>query len=87
VVTNDLRPTIPDNVPTNLAKLIRKCWDRDPTKRPSFIEIIKDLESFKFWLFNHIIYSIYNIIWIRYDIIQIDVGWVFIEQKWIISIK
>jgi mitogen-activated protein kinase kinase kinase 9 len=48
VVNNDLRPTIPKKTPENFAKLVRKCWDREPSKRPSFKEIIKELEAMKF---------------------------------------
>jgi hypothetical protein len=29
--------------------LMRRCWDRDPSKRPSFKEIIRELQQMKFW--------------------------------------
>lgn len=47
VVNNDLRPKIPDGTPEPFAKLMRKCWERQPTSRPNFYEIIKDLEHMK----------------------------------------
>ena len=48
VVNNDLRPTIPKNTPEMFAKLMKKCWDRLPEKRPTFFDIIKELELLKF---------------------------------------
>jgi len=48
VVQNDLRPNIPKKTPEMFVRLMRRCWDRDPNKRPTFIEIIKELETMKF---------------------------------------
>ena len=48
VLNNDLRPPIPKKTPESFAKLMKRCWDRDPNKRPSFKEIIKDLQNMKF---------------------------------------
>lgn len=48
VLNNDLRPPIPKKTPECFAKLMRKCWDREATKRPSFKEIIRDLGAMKF---------------------------------------
>jgi hypothetical protein len=31
-----MRPIIPKKTPEAFAKLMKKCWDRDPSKRPSF---------------------------------------------------
>ena len=36
VLNNDLRPKIPKNTPEAYVKLMKKCWDREPSKRPSF---------------------------------------------------
>lgn len=47
VVNNDLRPPIPKKTPDGWIKLMKKCWDKDPYSRPSFKEIIKELESIK----------------------------------------
>ena len=38
------RPTIPPNCPTSLRTLIASCWDAEPKKRPSFREILEQLD-------------------------------------------
>merc|ERR1712137_314327 len=40
VVGGHKRPTIPENCPKKLARLIEVCWDADPKKRPTFSQII-----------------------------------------------
>jgi len=40
-VKGGTRPSIPKNCPPPLQKLITKCWNEDPEKRPSLIEIIE----------------------------------------------
>ncbi|OHT13302.1 TKL family protein kinase [Tritrichomonas foetus] len=45
VINQKIRPKIPLNCPKNLARLIKACWDEDPTKRPEFKRIINALES------------------------------------------
>ena len=40
------RPPIPSDVPEEIAELMKFCWDTDPGKRPTFLEIIKFLEDF-----------------------------------------
>lgn len=47
VLNNDMRPNIPKKTPEPFARLMKKCWDRDPIKRPSFKDIIKELELMK----------------------------------------
>ena len=47
VVNNDLRPQIPKSTPEPFVKLMKKCWDRLPDKRPSFKEIIREIECMK----------------------------------------
>ena len=37
--------THPKSYPQNLEKIIRICWDQDPTKRPDFQSIVRPLES------------------------------------------
>ncbi len=39
-----LQPDIPESVPQELKKVMRKCWDVDPTKRPSTESILETLE-------------------------------------------
>jgi hypothetical protein len=31
-----MRPNIPKKTPEAFSKLMKRCWDRDPAKRPSF---------------------------------------------------
>lgn len=40
VVQKGLRPPIPPNCPPPLAEIMRLCWQREPTARPSF-ELLK----------------------------------------------
>lgn len=45
-VVNNERPLIPDScMNPAYATLIRRCWSHDPNERPSFEEIVKELES------------------------------------------
>jgi len=44
VADENLRPKIPDECPTNLAELIRNCWDNYPDDRPSFTTILEKLD-------------------------------------------
>lgn len=39
------RPIIPSSTPPEFTKLIQECWDGDPEKRPSFIEIVEHLAN------------------------------------------
>jgi mitogen-activated protein kinase kinase kinase 9 len=48
VLNNDMRPVIPKKTPECWIKLMKKCWDRDYSKRPSFKEIVKELQAMKF---------------------------------------
>lgn len=49
VVNNNIRPPIPSKAPESFVRLMKKCWDRQPLKRPSFKSIIKELEKMKFF--------------------------------------
>ncbi|CAI9097168.1 OLC1v1033532C1 [Oldenlandia corymbosa var. corymbosa] len=44
------RPSIPEDIPTDLAFIIRSCWVEDPNLRPSFSQIIRMLNEFLFKL-------------------------------------
>lgn len=44
-VRQGLRPELPDNAHPKLLELMQKCWEANPTKRPSFTEITNDLEN------------------------------------------
>lgn len=48
VLNNDLRPSVPKKTPEAFARLMKRCWDREPARRPGFKEIIKELELIKF---------------------------------------
>ncbi|XP_069081461.1 mitogen-activated protein kinase kinase kinase 20 isoform X3 [Pleurodeles waltl] len=45
VVEKNERLTIPSSCPASFAQLMRHCWDADSKKRPSFKQIIANLES------------------------------------------
>ncbi|XP_076932057.1 serine/threonine-protein kinase STY46-like [Bidens hawaiensis] len=44
VVQKGLRPTIPKNTHPKLAELLGRCWQKDPSLRPNFSEIIDILK-------------------------------------------
>jgi len=44
-VLNGDRPDLPDHCPKRLKYLIERCWDEDPSKRPTFAEICKELKQ------------------------------------------
>ncbi|CAG8790984.1 16697_t:CDS:2, partial [Dentiscutata erythropus] len=39
------RPEIIEGIPTFLVKLMQRCWDNDPKKRPNAEEIVHEVES------------------------------------------
>ncbi len=41
VVDGDFRPQLPDDVPREIARLIRACWQKDPTMRPAIDEVLR----------------------------------------------
>lgn len=48
IVSDGLRPALPGDksgTPSRLVSLIQRCWDANPKSRPSFSDIIMDLES------------------------------------------
>jgi hypothetical protein len=47
VTTKDLRPTIPQNVDSDVARLIEACWDANPEVRPSFSDIVRELKRIR----------------------------------------
>ena len=48
VVSNNLRPPIDTSFPKEIIGLMTSCWDKNPSNRPSFPEIIQILNSIKF---------------------------------------
>lgn len=51
-VIDNIRPTIPDDVPENYQNLIKICWDPDPNVRPSFEEIVNQVTNTDLLVFN-----------------------------------
>ncbi len=45
VLNKDIRPVIPDWCPQSFANLIKSCTLKDPTKRPTFADILSTLDS------------------------------------------
>ncbi|EGC33244.1 hypothetical protein DICPUDRAFT_49056 [Dictyostelium purpureum] len=41
----NLRPTLPDDMPSRLRNVIEQCWSGDPKKRPAFSYVVKELEE------------------------------------------
>lgn len=39
------RPSLPDGVDSDFARLIDECWDQDPSKRPAFSRIVRMIED------------------------------------------
>jgi hypothetical protein len=50
LVVDNARPTMPAFVLPAVQRLIRKCWKRDPSRRPTFDQILNRLEVMKFKL-------------------------------------
>ncbi|KAH3743580.1 TKL protein kinase [Pelomyxa schiedti] len=46
-IHNDNRPEIPANLPPELGELLKKCWDADPSRRPSFRVIVHTLRAYR----------------------------------------
>jgi len=51
-ICKDKRPEIIENTPQCYIDLMKKCWDKDPLKRPSASEISKIIESWIFLPYN-----------------------------------
>ncbi|RIB27271.1 kinase-like domain-containing protein [Gigaspora rosea] len=46
-ICNGLRPNILKGTATCYAELLKKCWDKDPDKRPSALEIYETIKNWK----------------------------------------
>lgn len=44
------RPSLPEDISSDLAFIIQSCWVEDPNLRPSFSQIVRMLNSFLFTL-------------------------------------
>ncbi|TMW55128.1 hypothetical protein Poli38472_013890 [Pythium oligandrum] len=47
VAHEELRPELPDHIPDTLLRLMKQCWEDNPTQRPSFASIIQGIEEAK----------------------------------------
>ncbi|KAG0600512.1 hypothetical protein M758_11G039800 [Ceratodon purpureus] len=45
VVIEGLRPVIPNDISSSIQSLLARCWHQNPVERPSFEEILKELEK------------------------------------------
>nr|GEY99823.1 serine/threonine-protein kinase HT1-like [Tanacetum cinerariifolium] len=44
-IYKELRPSIPLDCPRSLAKLMERCWNTDPSKRPEMKDVVIELEK------------------------------------------
>ncbi|KAI3824011.1 hypothetical protein L1987_05458 [Smallanthus sonchifolius] len=44
-IYKEMRPSMPVNCPSSLARLIQRCWDTDPWKRPEMKDVVVELEE------------------------------------------
>jgi serine/threonine protein kinase len=52
-IINGSRPPRKRYLPREISDLIEKCWDQEPTERPSFEDIVEDAEMLKLPLCDH----------------------------------
>ena len=45
VIDEGVRPEITKNCPSRLRKLMERCWNEDPKKRPSMSKVVTELEN------------------------------------------
>ncbi|ELR21777.1 protein kinase domain containing protein [Acanthamoeba castellanii str. Neff] len=45
VIDRNVRPTLPDEVPKHIRRLIKACWHGDMDKRPSFEQILEKIDE------------------------------------------
>ena len=46
VVNDGKRPTMPADIPPAFAELVSKCWATEPGERPTFADVVADIEVF-----------------------------------------
>ncbi|KAI8999871.1 kinase-like domain-containing protein [Hyaloraphidium curvatum] len=45
VAVKGVRPERPEGVPDAVWSLMERCWDQDPKKRPTFVQVAKELDE------------------------------------------
>ena len=45
IIDEDLRPTIPDDIPNSLKQLIKVCWSKNCDDRPTTFDIVQELKE------------------------------------------
>ncbi|KAK8889656.1 hypothetical protein M9Y10_034409 [Tritrichomonas musculus] len=50
IINENFRPKLYDYIPTNFSELLKRCFDKDPKKRPSFNEIVEMLNLPDYYL-------------------------------------
>lgn len=45
-VLKGLRPSLPDDMDHEIAKVLQFCWDQDPEKRPTFLDILRFFHTY-----------------------------------------
>lgn len=45
IVVDDRRPIFPPETEEGYVLLAKRCWDRDPSKRPSFEDVLSELDQ------------------------------------------
>jgi serine/threonine protein kinase len=45
VVTQNMRPPVAKSCPKEMAQLMVRCWQTDPNKRPTLVDVIKELDN------------------------------------------
>jgi hypothetical protein len=46
--SNEARPTIPNSICADVSQLIHDCFEQNPSRRPSFTEILSRLDKMDF---------------------------------------
>src|SRR5947199_7968955 len=41
IMLNGTRPPLLSNMPSDYSQMMQKCWDADPSKRPTILELFK----------------------------------------------
>lgn len=45
LATQNIRPPIPKDAPPDYVRLMERCWDRDPRRRPTAAQVLQDITN------------------------------------------